>query len=675
MRDGDVITPAQGNVHALLLHARRRRRVIATATALLAASAGAGAVTAVLSAAGAPSRATQTTALAVGVAVAFALGARAWRHWTLARVAADIEHRAGTFDNLLVTAEEIAGGRLRTVSQPVRDAIFDAASTRLAATRDVRAIVPLLAAAIAIAATTLVIVRVPQPLAPVVPGTANDAPAAMLGEGDVSVTVTPPAYVRQQPTTTINPEVVTAVEGSRIRLETPASAGAAAWTDAAGGEITPLTRHDGRLVAEFDARASRAIVVTFTPEVGTTRSRLVALRVQPDHRPLVRIRAPGTDLVMAEARGQVAVEIDAHDDLAVAALTLRYTRVSGSGESFTFAQGDIPLRIARPNAGEWTGAATLALDALQLGDGDTLIYQAIAHDAKPGAEPGLSESYVIEIGRLSGLSSTGFALPDDRERQALSQQMLIIKTEKLHASRGAMPAEQAFEQSQMLALEQRSVRAEFVFMTGGDVQDEVAEAEHSHELAEGRFENEGQAELLAAIREMSRAEARLNAGDTEQALVFERAALRALQRAFDRRRYLLRTLPERTRIDPERRLSGDLADVGGLRAERVAVTDDTLLTTARTVLSALAAFDPQRDDAAVMAARVLAVDAGAEALQRAAAAIAASRDAATWQVAREAAERALIALVRAQVGAAGDVRLSRDPWAGWWADAQRQGQP
>ncbi len=58
------------------------------------------------------------------------------------------------------------------------------------------------------------------------------------------------------------------------------------------------------------------------------------------------------------------------------------------------------------------------------------------------------------------------------------------------------------------------VKAEFVFMTGGEVEDEVAEAEAGHELAEGRGENQSQVDLLAAIREMSRAEARLNAGDT-----------------------------------------------------------------------------------------------------------------------------------------------------------------
>ena len=147
------------------------------------------------------------------------------------------------------------------------------------------------------------------------------------------------------------------------------------------------------------------------------------------------------------------------------------------------------------------------------------------------------------------MATAGFALPEERDRQAISQQMVIVKTERLHKDRATLAADAALEQARLLAIEQRMVKAEFVFMTGGEVEDEVAEAEAGHELAEGRGENQSQVDLLAAMREMSRAEARLNAGDTAQALVFERAALRALQRAFDRRRYLLRTLPERARID------------------------------------------------------------------------------------------------------------------------------
>ena len=107
--------------------------------------------------------------------------------------------------------------------------------------------------------------------------------------------------------------------------------------------------------------------------------------------------------------------------------------------------------------------------------------------------------------------------------------MLIMKTERLIAERPKLPAETVLERSRLLAIEQRMVRAEFVFMSGGEVQDEVEEAAQSHELVEGRLENEGQVALLDAIREMSRAEARLNAGDTTPALGFERAALAALQ--------------------------------------------------------------------------------------------------------------------------------------------------
>ncbi len=91
------------------------------------------------------------------------------------------------------------------------------------------------------------------------------------------------------------------------------------------------------------------------------------------------------------------------------------------------------------------------------------------------------------------------------------------------------------------------VRAEVVFLGGGEVQDEVEEAAHSDEVTEGRLENTGQA---------------------AEALVVERQALRSLERAFDRRRYFLRTLPDRSRIDVTRRLTGNLKDARPWTRER-----------------------------------------------------------------------------------------------------------
>jgi hypothetical protein len=118
----------------------------------------------------------------------------------------------------------------------------------------------------------------------------------------------------------------------------------------------------------------------------------------------------------------------------------------------------------------------------------------------------------------------------------------------------------------IIAAEQRSVRAELVFMTGGHFEDEFVEAAHEHEIADGRLDNSGRADLGRAIREMSRASAELTEGNVKVALEAEKAALEAMQRALSRRRFILRTLTERESIDDTRRLTGTLSDVA--RASR-----------------------------------------------------------------------------------------------------------
>ena len=60
---------------------------------------------------------------------------------------------------------------------------------------------------------------------------------------------------------------------------------------------------------------------------------------------------------------------------------------------------------------------------------------------------------------------------------------------------------------------------------------------------------------------MTSTEQALAAHDTGAALAAALKAVEALQKAFTRNRYILRTLPSRLRIDPSRRLSGVLDDV------------------------------------------------------------------------------------------------------------------
>ena len=137
---------------------------------------------------------------------------------------------------------------------------------------------------------------------------------------------------------------------------------------------------------------------------------------------------------------------------------------------------------------------------------------------------------------------------------------------------------------------QRMIRAEFVFMLGGEVQDEEVEAEQSTELQEGRLRNRGQRDLRAATIAMSQAEKLLTGTNTAEALVAERAAVTALQRAFARDRYILRAFASRTTLDPARRLTGDLKDASGWARTRAPAPEDRRAAQLQDVMAGLGAF-------------------------------------------------------------------------------------
>jgi hypothetical protein len=212
------------------------------------------------------------------------------------------------------------------------------------------------------------------------------------------------------------------------------------------------------------------------------------------------------------------------------------------------------------------------------------------------------------------------------------------------------------------------VRAEVVFLSGGEVQDEVEEAAHSHELAEGRLENQGRAEMVRAINFMSRAEAQLNDGNAAAALPLERQALASLERALDRRRYFLRTLPDRSRIDMTRRLTGERREARSSTRDprRPAASADR----SRTVMSELVAVsqDPSRVDAS-LAAHVAAVEPGSAELQKAAVAIANAQTPDQQREAVHNAMRALTAHALRTLPGSWPVALPADPLAGRLGDA------
>jgi hypothetical protein len=653
-------------LHVLLAGYRRR---LWSASALMGALVGAAAAGAIVGAGWLTSLSPSAMRIAGGatfVIVVVLMAALAWRQWTSARVARAIERRI-PLDNLVVTAEEVAAGRTSIRHDAIREEVFAGAVTRLEQI-DAARVQPLGRSALivtaAVVAMVTLMVAIPQsrPREMAAAQQSGAATAASLAPGDVRVVITPPTYARREVVEAVNPSSVTALEGSTVRLEVRMPPQDVTLHELDGSHQS-FELANGVAVLDLVATTSRPLLVR-QMNAGVAADRLVHLRIQRDERAVVSIRQPAKDLVFAEPRGQVALLIEAQDDVGLQSLALRYTRVSGSGETFTFEEGEWPIEITREGVGRWRARGVLSLERLNLQDGDTLVYRAIARDARPGADPSTSDSYLIEIGGLMGVASQGFALPEERDRHAISQQMVIVKTERLHAAKGTMDAEAFLEQAQLLAVEQRMVQAEFVFMTGGHVHDEVEEAEQSNEIAEGRLENSATVEMMNAIREMSRAEARLNAGDTGQALPYERAALKALQRAFDRRRYFLRTLPDRARIDMSRRLTGELENARSSAVVPEVESRDPLVQNARAVLTELSLPGVERGNLTLVASRLLALGSGSEALQRAALQLSAARDAEARAAAVRQARQAIVDLLRSRMSRQLPSQLQREPLKG-----------
>ena len=92
---------------------------------------------------------------------------------------------------------------------------------------------------------------------------------------------------------------------------------------------------------------------------------------------------------------------------------------------------------------------------------------------------------------------------------------------------------------------------------------------------------------------MSQAEQGLAAVNTGAALPPARAAVEALQRAFGRNRYFLRTVPVRSRVDPSRRLSGNLSEASAWRRELFPPGGNDAADRARRLLARVIELSPQ----------------------------------------------------------------------------------
>jgi hypothetical protein len=499
--------------------------------------------------------------------------------------AALIERRETTLRNVIVTAEELLARPDRTAPYMRTRVLADAGHR--AGRIETRRIVPLVRpSALAVSAVLLLWIAFLVPRV----GTARTSSAnagsqrRVSAPGDLTIDVQPPSYSGRPASRLRNPASIDAIAGSHAVITlSNVAAGIEPRVRMNGAEIRPRSAGDTRIA---EAQLTESGYLAIDGE-GVAR-RLIPVSVVPDRAPDVRIVAPARDLHVANASGAIDISATAEDDLGLASMEVRYTRISGAGEQFEFHEGVLATSVDRRSETDWRASARLSLAAMKLEPGDALVYRTIARDRRPGDQGlGTSDTYFVEIAGPGDVALAGLDMPPDRERYVLSQQMIVLKIERLRARESSMSKAAVQEAASSIEAEQRAVRVNFVFLLGGGVEDEEQEAETSTDILEGRFENKARQEILNATRLMSRAEQALAAASTSLALPPARAAAQALQRAFGHSRYLLRALPAKARIDPTRRLTGDRASAIDWLRGLALPADEPSVVAARDALSDL----------------------------------------------------------------------------------------
>lgn len=634
-------------------------------------------------------------AAALGVAAAAIALARGRSKRTLAGAARDIERSRPDCRNVVITARELMSHPERA-SAGMRARVLGEAAARAGAISPAE-VVPLTRPLALLAGGACICAVAVAGLPHKVVGALRDATARAArtrtapGAGPLRILaeLRPPAYTGIPARDVADPARLDVVQGTHVRLVV--SGPAAAWRIRFGTTPVATTVTSTTTVADVVLTESGyfAIEPSGDGRPPDAIRRLLPVSVSQDRAPVVRIEAPGRDLLLPDATSRIPVAASAADDFGLQSFELRYTKVSGTGEQFEFEEGTLPLSVTPLNAREWKARAEIALPSLKLDPGDSLVYRAVARDARPdGAGFAASDTFFIEIAGPGQVALAGFDLPPERERYALSQQMIVLKIQRLRAREAGMTHDAIVEEASAIAAEQRAVRANFIFLMGGHVEDEEVEAEQSSEIQEGRLQNSAHKEITAAITYMGRAAEALAASSTGTALPPAKAAVEALQRAFGRNRYILRTLPVRSRVDPSRRLTGELAGASDWQRDALPPAPDRETQAARALLSRMlevaaalrTGIGVNSEALTGLAEEALAIDPASAGWQQISSRIAAARDAVSGgRVAAETTKLFGAALepvmARAQKGA----RLARTPATdapgtllSAWADASRK---
>ena len=327
-------------------------------------------------------------------------------------VPVQVEQRAPQCRNLLITAAELVDEPARV--KPAMGALICREASGVISRLDLANLFPLTrgvaTCAVLVAAwTATTTAALTRPLVAPRTTTSSARAAAITG---VRIEVTPPAYTDQPTQSLQDPARIHALAGSRLHLQVSGSA-ASVTLETVGGRVA-LGRDGEQFAGDVVADADGYLAIEPAAADGSAGARrLIGLDVQPDRPPVVRVVKPGHDIFVSNDKLRIAIGVEAQDDLALASLKLTYTKVSGAGENLKFAEGELPLRIARANDRSWTADGDLSLAAFGLIPGDMLVYRGVAADKRPGATPIESDAFIVSMMSPGEVAADGFAVDDE----------------------------------------------------------------------------------------------------------------------------------------------------------------------------------------------------------------------------------------------------------------------
>ncbi|MGQ0765714.1 MAG: hypothetical protein ACT4OZ_08615 [Gemmatimonadota bacterium] len=354
--------------------------------------------------------------------------------------------------------------------------------------------------------------------------------------GDVNVRASFPAYLGRREETLPLGEVVRVPRGTVLDIDGQSSTELRSVVLSRGAdrvEFAPRGRSfTGRLMAstsgrfEWSATGTMGAIADLPPAL--------ELEVLADSAPTVEIISPSRDSVVNTA-DTIAVSVLATDDHGLAAASLRI--------SITSANGDVRTSTTRPlpgaTGGQFAGTMSLAMNSLV--PGDAMRLTAIATDASPWRQVGLSRELVLRLPSTSEQRDAARAAANEAVNQALAaanaQKQLNQRTEDAARARAREAERQkgkdnpmsyeASEQAKQFAREQRQLadRMQQVQDAARDLEKQLKQAGALDSALQSRLREAQKLmrealtpELAEKLRQLEQASQNMSPAESQRAL-------------------------------------------------------------------------------------------------------------------------------------------------------------